>query len=92
MKSNIAIFHNTENRTMAFRGTVKPERWNRILIPMDDMTRFAMNKAMGEGVFDYRFTWRTNSDIIGVFIGCLFRANVQPDHIICLCHDLFIPA
>ena len=56
MESNIAIFHNTKNRTMAFRGAVKPERWNQILIPMDDMTRFAMNKALGEGVFEYRFT------------------------------------
>ena len=92
MESNIAIFHNTENRTMAFRGAVKPERWNRILIPMDDMTRFAMYKALGEGIFDYRFTWRTNSDIIGVFIGCLIRANIQTDLIVQLCRDLFIPA
>ena len=86
------LFHNTENRTMAFRGAVKPERWNRILIPVDDMTRFAMNKALGKGVFEYRFTWRTNSDIIGAFIGCLIRTNIQADHIIRLCRDLFVSA
>ena len=92
MESNIAIFHTTENRTMAFRRAVKPERWSRILIPVDDMTQFVMNKALGEGVFEYRFTWRTNSDIIGVFIGCLVRANIQADHIIRLCRDLYVLA
>jgi hypothetical protein len=92
MESNIAVSHSFEICTMASRGMVKPERWNRILIPMNDMTRFAMNKALGEGVFDYRYTWRTNSDIIGVFIGCLVKANVHPDHIVRLCRDLFISA
>jgi hypothetical protein len=76
------LFHNIENRTMAFRGAVKPERWNQILVPVDDMTRFAMNKTLGEGISEYRFTWRTNSDIIRVFIGCLIRANIQAEHII----------
>ena len=77
---------------MAFRGAVKPERWNQILVLVDDMTRFAMNKALGEGIFEYRYTWRTNSDIIGAFIGCLIRANIPADHIIRLCCDLFVPA
>ena len=77
---------------MAFRGEVKPERWNQILVPVDDMTRFAMNKALGEGIFEYHFTWRTNSDIIGAFIGCMIRANIQADHINWLCRDSFVPA
>ena len=76
---------------MAFCGLVKSERWNRIFYPMNDMTRFAINKALGEGVFDYQFTLRTSSDIIKLFIGCLVRAKVQADNIVTLCLDLFVP-
>lgn len=90
MESNISLFHASENHTMAFCGTVKMERWNQILLLVDDMIRFAMKKSLGEGIFDYQFTWRTNSDIIGSFIGCLVRANIQADHIVRLCRDLFV--
>lgn len=91
MESNIHLFHASENRTMAFCGAVKPERWNRLLNPVDDMTRFAISRALGEGVFDYQYTWRTNSDIIGSFIGCLVRAKVDANDIISLCRNLFVP-
>ena len=76
---------------MALCGSVKPKRWNRILYPIDEMTRIAISQALGEGVFDYQYTWQTNSNIIGSFIGCLFRAKGEPDNIIRLCHDLFVP-
>ena len=77
---------------MAFCGSVKPERWNRILYPLDNMTRFAINRALGEELFDYQYTWRTNSDIIGSLIGCLVRARVEADDIVRLYRDLFVPS
>ena len=91
MDSNIYLIHATENQTMTFGGNVKLERWNRILFPVDDMTRISISRALREGVFDYQYTWRTNSDIIGSFIGCLARAKVEAGDIIRLCHDLFVP-
>lgn len=92
MESNIVLFHANEARTMAFCGEVKPERWNRILLATDEMTRFALNKALGEGVFNYEYTWRTNSDVIETLIGCLARAEINGDNIIRLCRNLFVPA
>ena len=76
---------------MAFCGAVKPERWNRILYLVNDMSHFAINKALGEGVFDYEYIWRINSNIIKTFIGYLARAKVLADDIIRLCRDLFVP-
>lgn len=61
---------------MAFRGNIKPERWTRILNPVDNMTRVALNRALGEGMFNYNFTWRKNNNIIGAFIKCLARAKI----------------
>ena len=61
---------------MAFKGKIKLERWNIVLNQVDDMTKLAMSRALGEGMFNYDFTWRTNSDIIGAFIGCLARATL----------------
>lgn len=86
------LFHAHELRTMAFCGEVKPERWNRLLLPADEMTHFSLNKALGEGVFNYQYTLRTNSDIIEAFIGCLARAEINADNIIRLCRNLFVPA
>ena len=40
------------------------------------MTRLAMSRALSEGMFNYDFTWRKNSDIIGAFIRCLARARI----------------
>lgn len=76
---------------MVFQGIVKPKHWNRILKPMDDMSRMVVSRAIGVGVFDYKFTWRTNSDIIGSFIGCMVRARVEHGAIIRLCCDIFDP-
>ena len=62
---------------MAFRGNVKLERWNRVLNQVDDMSRIVVSHVIGEGLFNYEFSWRTNSDIIGAFIGCLAKAKVE---------------
>ena len=71
METNIFIFHSTETRTMAFLGKVKPERWSHLLRKSDDMIWFAVRRAIGEEIFDYSATWRTNSSIIGTFIGIM---------------------
>ena len=91
MDSNICLFLASEVRTMAFRGRIKPERWNRVLNQVDDMTRLAINRALGEGIFDYEFTWRTNSNIIGAFIKCLARAKIGKWEMFKLCSNLFNP-
>ena len=51
METNIHVFHTTKNRTMAFLGKVKPERWSRLLKPIDDLTRFAVSRSIREDVF-----------------------------------------
>lgn len=89
MDSNICVFHVGEMRTMAFRGNIKPERWSRLLNPVDNMTRFALCRALGEGNFDYAFLWRTNSDVIGAFIGCLAKAKINNWDMFRLCSNLF---
>ena len=91
METNISLFHALEVQTMAFRGNVKPERWNQLLNPMDDMTRIVVSHFLGEGMFNYDFSWRTNSDIIGSFIGCLSRANIEKWDMIKLCYNVFNP-
>ena len=77
METNVILFHVSKVRTMAFRGNTKPERWDHLLNPVDDMTRIVVNCVLGEGVFNYDFSWRTNSDIVGSFIGCLAKAKVE---------------
>ena len=77
MDSNISLFHAYENRIMAFYGLITQERWNRILRPIDDMSRIAVNRALGEGIFNYDYSWRTNSDIIGLWVGCLDWAGIE---------------
>lgn len=89
MDTNISVFHAEEMRTMAFRGNIKPERWSRLLNLVDDMTRFALCRALGEGNFDYAFSWRTNSDVIGAFIGCLAKAKINNWDMFRLCSNLF---
>lgn len=89
MESNIHVFHETERRTMAFRGPIKQERWSRVLNPVDKMTRVAVSRAIGEGAFDYNYTWRTNSSIIGAFIGCLTKAGLDKWDMSRLCTNLF---
>ena len=42
MDTNICVYHITEARTMAFRGNIKLERWNRILKAIDGMTCIAV--------------------------------------------------
>lgn len=76
---------------MAFWGFVKPERWNRILNPIDDVSRFFVSWAIGEKAFNYDFTQPTNSSVIGSFIGCLDRANIGSGEIIRLYHNIFYP-
>ena len=76
MDSNISLFHAFENHTMAFCGLIKLERWNWLLRPLDNMSQVAVSRALGEGVFSYDFTWRTNSDIVRIWVGCLVRVGV----------------
>ena len=89
MDSNICVFHLEEVHTMAFRGSIKPERWNRILNPVDGMTRIVVSRAIGEGFFNYEFTWRMNSDIIGLFIGCMAKTRINKWAMIRLCLNIF---
>ena len=89
MESNICVFHSEEVRTMAFHGSIKLERWNRILNPVDVMTRIAVSRAIGEGFFSYDFTWRMNSDIIGSFISCMARTRINKWVMIKLCLNIF---
>ena len=63
----------------------------RILNPVDNMTRVAVSRAIGEGVFRYDYTWRTNSDIIGSIIGCMVREKIEKWDIIRLCLNIFNP-
>ena len=91
MEANVLVFHFKEARTMAFWGNVTPEQWNIILNPLDDMSRIVVGRVIGEWIFNYMYTWRTNNNIIGSFIGWLARAKVDHDQIIQLCCDLFQP-
>ena len=50
-----------------------------------------MSHALGEGIFNYEYSWRTNSDIIGLWLGCLARAGVEKWDIIRLTHNIFDP-
>ena len=59
--------------------------------PYGDMSRIAVSRVIGEGVFDYKYTWRNNSDIIGSFIGCMVIAKVNFDAIIDLHCNIFDP-
>lgn len=91
MESFVYVFHTSESRTMTFHGYIKPECWSQILKPMDDISRITISRVIGEGIFNYNFTWRTNSNVIRSFIGCLARARVDTDAIICLCCSVFDP-
>ena len=53
MESSIALFNAVEVRTMAFRGSMKQERWNRILNPVENVTRFSITWVIGEKEFNY---------------------------------------
>ena len=44
---------------------------------VDRMTRIVVNRAIDEGVFKYEYTWRKNSDIIGVFINCMEKVGIN---------------
>lgn len=77
MKTNIILFHDSEVRTVTFLSDVKPERWNKILNKLDDLARQIVERMLGERHFDYSKTWRTNNDVIGTFIACLFQAKVD---------------
>ena len=57
----------------------------------DDMTRFVVSRAIGEDVFDYSATWRTNSSIIGSLIGIMVRTKIDREEIVRLCVDSFNP-
>lgn len=91
MDSNICLFHAFEKRTMAFYGPITQERWNRMLRPIDDMSHVAVSRALGEGVFSYQYSWRTNNDIIGLWVGCLARARVEKWDIIRIIHNICDP-
>ena len=85
MDTNIMVFHIKESWTLAFHGLVKLECWNRILNPLDDMSKIAMGRVVSEGIFDYDYTSYTKNSIIG----CLSREKVYHDLIIQLCNVIF---
>ena len=70
---------------MTFLGKVKPKRWSRLLKLVDDLILFVVSRAIGEEVFYYRATWRTNISIIDSFIGVLVRAKIECEDIVKLC-------
>ena len=55
------------------------------------MSCVAVSQALGEGVFSYEYSWRTNSDIVGLWVHCLARARVEKWDIIRLTHNIFNP-
>ena len=55
------------------------------------MTRIVVCHTIGEGTFDYDFTWHTNNDIIGAFIGWFARARIDKWAMIHLCCNIFYP-
>ena len=56
------------------------------------MSRVAVSRVFGEGVFKYEFSWHTNNDILGSWIGCLARARVEKWDIIRLNYNIFDPS
>ena len=62
---------------MAFQVNVQLERWTIVLKLVDDMMRIVVIQAIGEGTFNYNYTWKTKTNIIGMFINCLARARVD---------------
>ena len=91
METNVILFHVSKVWTMTFTRNIELERWDHLLNPMDDMTRIFVNYVLGEGVFNYDFSWRTNNKIVGSFIGCLARAKVEKWAIIKLGYNVFNP-
>lgn len=89
MDTNIYVFHTDKVHTMAFKGNITPERWNQILRHVDGMTRIAVSREIGKGLFDYKCTWRTNNDIINIFIGCMARTEVSKWAMVRLCLNIF---
>lgn len=74
---------------LTFLGNVKPERWNRILRAVDSMNTIAVSRAIGEVIFKYEHLWRTNNDVIGIFIGCMVKAGFKNWAMIHLCLNIF---
>lgn len=91
MDSNICLFHAFEKCSMAFCGPITQERWNHLLRPIDDMSREAVSQDFGEGFFSYQYSWRTNIDIVGLWVGCLARAGVAKQDIVRITHNIFDP-
>ena len=58
---------------------------------VDDTMRIVVRRVIGEGTFNYKYTWQINSDIIGTFIGCLARARVELWAMIRLYCNIFDP-
>ena len=53
------------------------------------MTSIAISRAIGEGIFNYDFSWRTNSDVIGTFIGCMAKIGFRKWAMLRLCLNIF---
>lgn len=62
-----------------------------MLMAIDGMSHVAVSQALGEGVFSYEYSWRTNNDIVGLWVGCLARARVAKWDIIRITHNIFDP-
>ena len=77
---------------MAFCGSIKLERWNWLFRPIDYMSRVVVSKVLGEEIFNYEHSWKTNNNIIGLLIGCLARVGVAKWEIIRLGLNIFDPS
>ena len=55
------------------------------------MSQIVVSRALSEGVFNYEYSWRKNSDILGKWVGCLARARVEKWDIVRLSYNLFDP-
>ena len=91
METNVILFHVSEVQTITFRTNTKPERWDHLLNLVDDMTRIVVNGVLGEGVFNYYFSWRNNNDIVDSFIRCLARGKLDKWVIIKLFYNVINP-
>ena len=55
------------------------------------MSQIVVSRELGEGFFNYKYSWRTNSDIMGQWVGYLAREGVEKWDIVRLSYNLFTP-
>ncbi|GLJ21587.1 hypothetical protein SUGI_0400720 [Cryptomeria japonica] len=58
MESYLKLISAKDNKLMAFKGSVKEERWFRILNELDNLSVRAVQVIMGEEVYNYDHIYR----------------------------------